>query len=314
MDKETKKILRRRLAWISLRMFTLLCSKLSLPQSYCIGKIAGLSAYNFIALRHRRIALDSLSIAFPGLSRKERERIARDFFVFMAQSSLETIMFLKDFKYLDNVRIEGREFLDEALEKRRGVILLTAHMGNFPLMSLKLASLGYPVWVMARPMRDPQAGDYIHSLRTQAGIKTIFSYPRRECVNQTIRVLRNNEIVMIQMDQNFGTGGVWVKFFGRLAATPVGPIVFALRTNSVIVPCYIKREGVGKHCIKLFSPLEVEKTEDKDETVLVNAIKFTRIIEEWVRENPSQWGWIHRRWKSLPSSNVMKMKFKVQKD
>ena len=313
MNKDKKKILRRKLAWFFLRMFTVVCGGLSLEVSYKIGRAVANIAYLF-AVRHRRIAIDNLRVAFPHKSKPELERIAREFFSFMAQSSLETLSFLKNPGYIERIHIEGRKFLDEALRQNKGVIALSAHLGNFPLISLKLASLGYPIWVMARPMRDEQTGSYIHKLRTKAGVKTILSYPRRESVNQTIRVLRDNGIVVIQMDQNFGTGGVWVKFFNRLAATPVGPIVFALRTKAVVLPVYIKREGIGRHVIRIMPPLSVEEKSSKDETILINAVKFTKVIEGWIKASPYEWGWIHRRWKSTPSEKVMKMKFKVQND
>jgi len=313
MDKEKKKIMRRKAAWVSLRVFTAICGGFSIRASYRIGRIIGSMAY-FFAVRQRRIAIDSLSIAFSDKSEPERKKIARESFIFMAQGSLEALNFLNNPRYIENIHIEGREFLDEALKQNRGIIALSAHLGNFPLISLKLASLGYPIWVMARPMRDEQTGNYLHKLRTDSGVKTILSYPRRESVNQTIRLLHDNEIVMIQMDQNFGTGGVWVKFFDRLAATPVGPIVFALRTKAVVLPVYIQRKGIGIHVINIMPPLEVEARENRDETVLVNAVKFTKVIENWIRESPYEWGWIHRRWKSTPSGKVMKMKFKVQKD
>ncbi|HIE35693.1 MAG TPA: hypothetical protein EYP89_00445 [Candidatus Omnitrophica bacterium] len=311
MDKEKKKFLRRKLGWISLRVFTLMNGILSLRFSYFLGKILGRVAF-FLVLRHKKIALESLSIAFPQLSVKMRKRITSDFFIFMAQSSLELFHYLKNSYSLENVGIEGKENLDNALKKRKGVIILTAHFGNFPLMSLKLVKEGYPVSVVARPMRDRKAGDYIHSLRTKAGVKTIFSYPRKECVSNVIKALRNNEIVIIQMDQNFGTGGVWVKFFNKLAATPVGPIIFSLRTNSPIVPVYICREKDFYHLIKIFPEEDLTITEDRNKTILLNAAKFTRIIENWIKEYPSQWSWIHRRWKSRPPQEVKKLKFKIE--
>ena len=107
------------------------------------------------------------------------------------------------------------------------------------------------------------------------------------------------------MDQNFGTGGVWVKFFGKLAATPVGPIILALRTNATIVPGYIFKETKRKHCIRFFSPQELIRTEEKEETVLLNTIQFTRMTEEWIRCVPQQWGWVHRRWKHQPRIRTM---------
>jgi KDO2-lipid IV(A) lauroyltransferase len=311
MDKEKKKFLRRRAGWILLRVFTIINGKFPLRWSYCLGRILGRAGY-LIVRRYRKVALDSLSVAFPILSLKKRKKIANDFFVFMAQSSLELLYFLKNPQSLDDIRIQGREYLDRALKEGKGVIIVTAHLGNFPLMSLKLAKEGYPVNVVVRPMRDEKAGSYIHNLRTKAGVKTILSYPRRECVNGIIKALRENELVVIQMDQNFGTGGVWVKFFGKLAATPVGPIVFALRTKALLLPAYIVRELEGKYTIRFFPQEELILAEDKDKMVLLNTIKFTRIMEGWIKEYPRQWSWIHRRWKSQPSEKVKKLRFKIE--
>jgi KDO2-lipid IV(A) lauroyltransferase len=118
----------------------------------------------------------------------------------------------------------------------------------------------------------------------------------------------------MQMDQNFGSTGVWVKFFGKLAATPVGPITLGLRTKAVLVPAYIYRKGQGSHCIKIFPHQELEIGTSKDETVLLNTIKFSRIMESWIKEYPGQWGWIHRRWKSQPPEAPRDTEFKVEKN
>jgi KDO2-lipid IV(A) lauroyltransferase len=300
------------MGWISLIFFSLITGFLPLSFIYLIGTFLGKLGY-YLAFRQRKIALESLNVAFPDLSREVKERIVLDFFIFMVQGSLELFYYKDNTKKLQDVRIEGRHYLEEALQLGKGVIALSAHLSNFPLMAIKLAQEGYPMNVIARPMRHEKSGDYIHRFRTEIGVKTIFSYPRKQCVNKTLNVLRNNEIVMIQMDQNFGTGGVWVNFFGKLAATPVGPLVFARRSGAAIVPMYIIREGRGKYCIKMFSQENLEVADDKDELLLLNAIKFTQIIEGWVRQYPSQWTWIHRRWKSQPSEKMMQQKFKVQR-
>jgi KDO2-lipid IV(A) lauroyltransferase len=311
MDKEKKKIIKRKLGWFFLKLFDSLHGIFPLGWSYFIGGILGRLAY-FILTRHRRTALESLGIAFPEYSLKKRKKIAYNFFVFMIQMSLESVWFLRNPRYLSNIRLEGRENLDKALEKGRGVIITTAHLGNFPIIGLKLAREGYPVNIIVRPMRDAKAGEYFHSLREEAGMKTILSYPRRECVSGVLQALKRNEIIIILIDQNFGTGGVWVNFFGKLAATPVGSVIFALRTNAAVVPGYIFRESKGKHCLKLLPQEEIILRDNKDETILVNVIKLTRIIEQWVRKIPYQWGWIHRRWKSRPSESIKKQQFKIE--
>jgi len=312
MASERKKQFNRSIAYIALRTFTALHNLLSLKGNYAWGKFLGTAVYSVLP-HHRKTAMDSLAVAFPNASVKDRKKISKDFFIFMAQSGLEMLYYLRHQKELNNVRIEGEQHLRAALAQKRGVVMVSAHIGNFPLMGLKLAQEGFPVNFVMRPMRDPKAGAYIQGLRDGTGVKTIYSYPRKECVNGILKALRNNEIVIIQMDQNFGTNGVWVKFFNELAATPTGPIVFAMRTNALIVPAYIYCEGAGKHCIVIEPGETLIEKEDKDEMVLVNVAKFTRIMENWIRLHPHQWGWIHKRWKSRPDEKALKEKFIVEK-
>ena len=312
MNKETKRFVARWMGFVFIRSFAFISAKLPLRWSYFIGRIAGKLFYLPVN-RYRKVALESLAIAFPKKSINERKQIAKESITMTIQGGLELLYFYRNTQRLTDVRIEGRQYLDVALKRGKGVIGVTAHFGNFPLMLLKLAKEGYAVNTLLRPMRDPKAGDYIYNLCKGAGIGTIFSYPRKEVVSGTIRALRENEIVIIQMDQNFGTGGVWVDFFGKLAATPVGPIIFALRTEAALLPIYMVREGMGKHCIKILPQQPLEKTDNRDETILLNAIKITKIIEGWIKAHPSQWAWIHRRWKSRPSEKVKDIRFKVQK-
>ncbi|MFA5336802.1 MAG: lysophospholipid acyltransferase family protein [Candidatus Omnitrophota bacterium] len=311
MNKELQKNLARRAGWFFLRIFTVVNGSFSLKWSYALGNRLGSFACAVIP-QQRKVSTDSLAIAFPDMTLKERKKITRDFFVFMAQSGFELLYFLRHLDRMQGVNIEGRQNLDEALSAGKGVILVTAHMGNFPLMSLKLAKEGYKINFVTRPMRDEKAGDYLFNLRENAGVKSIFSYPRKECISGILKALRDNEIVIMQMDQNFGSGGVWVKFFGKLAATPVGPITLGMRTQARLVPAYIYREGFNRHCIKILPAEPIIEAESKDEAILKNAAKFSRIIEGWIKEYPEQWGWIHRRWKSQPPKDLAASQFKVE--
>ncbi|MCK5493004.1 MAG: lysophospholipid acyltransferase family protein, partial [Candidatus Omnitrophica bacterium] len=201
----------------------------------------------------------------------------------------------------------------QGLVKNRGAIILTAHLGNFPLIALKLAKMGYTVNLVIRPMREKNADKYFHKLRDRGGVKTIKSYPRKECVSKILKALKNNELVVLLMDQNFGTGGVWVKFFNILAATPIGAVVLGLRTGTAIMPSYIYQEKAGRHCLRILPEFELIKTENNDETILLNVIKISRLMEDWIRKYVNQWTWIHRRWKSRPSKEILNSKFKVEK-
>ena len=125
---------------------------------------------------------------------------------------------------------------------------------------------------------------------------------RKACVDASIRVLRNNEVLFIPLDQNFGSGGgVFVEFFGHKAATATGPVIFAKRTAAPILPIFIKRDHDDVHKIMIEPPLELEGCPDDDEMLVVNTQKITNVIERYIRQYPQEWGWIHRRWKARPA-------------
>jgi KDO2-lipid IV(A) lauroyltransferase len=199
------------------------------------------------------------------------------------------------------VRIVGRENLERALSAGRGAILVSAHFGNFPLMLARLSLEGYKVGGIMRPMRDTKVERLFLKKRSRLNIKTIYSQPRKACVDATIRSLAGNEIVFIPIDQNFGTGGVFVDFFGRKAATATGPVVLAQRTKAALIPCFIIRQPDDSHKIVFEPPLTLEEASNSKDTVILNIQRLTNIIEDYIRRYPAEWGWIHRRWKSKPS-------------
>ncbi|PIQ84867.1 MAG: hypothetical protein COV73_06560 [Candidatus Omnitrophica bacterium CG11_big_fil_rev_8_21_14_0_20_43_6] len=264
-------------------------------------KIAAL-AYIF-AKKHKKTALDSLGIAFgKEKSAQEIEKIAKDCFTYIAKSAVELMFFFDKPQELKSlVQIQGRENLDQALAAGRGVILVSAHFGNFPLLLGRLAMEGYKTGGIMKPMHDAGMEKIFLKKRERFGIRTIYSQPRNVCVNNTINALRNNELIFIPIDQNFGTGGVFVDFFGEKAATATGPVIFAQRTKAALVACFILRQPNDQHKIIFEPELKLEEAGNPAEVVLVNIQKLTNVIESYIRKYPAEWGWIHRRWKSRPS-------------
>jgi len=151
-----------------------------------------------------------------------------------------------------------------------------------------------------RPMRDEKVEKIFQEKRSRFGVKTIYSQPRKECVEKTIQALRNNELIFIPIDQNFGTGGVFVNFFGRQAATASGPVVLAQRTKAALVCCFIIRQEDNRHKIIFEPEMELKEGNNPQETILINVQRLTDTIESYIRKYPAEWGWIHRRWKSRP--------------
>jgi len=300
-SKKLRKIAGRFFGWLGL-IFCSLIIKL-MPRSWVYGFARGIAAIGYLAAsKQRKIALESLSIAFgQDKSSPQIKQIAKDCFTFMAKSGVELI-FLMDRPVLLRRRLEiiGREYLDTALSRDKGVIMVSAHFGNFPLMMAKLRLEGYKIAGIMRPMRDNRVEKIFLAKRNRLDIKVIYSQPRKACVENSIRSLRNNELLFIPLDQNFGTGGVFVDFFGRKAATATGPVVLAQRTNATILPCFIVRQKDDTHKIIFEPPLVLEEGRTNQETIAINVQRLTDIIETYIRRYPAEWGWIHRRWKSQP--------------
>jgi len=290
------------LSWFGLTTCSVVVSIMPARFLYSFANFVSFLAYRF-AGKQKRIALDSLSLAFgKEKTRPELEQIAKDCFTFMARSAVELMFFFdKPFTLKSRVAIEGRDNLDKALAGGRGVILVSAHFGNFPLLLGRLAVEGYKAGGIMKPMHDSRVEKIFLEKRDKFGVKTIYSQPREACVNNTIQALRNNELVFIPIDQNFGTGGVFVNFFGKQAATAVGPVVLAQRTGSALIPCFIIRQGDNTHKIVFEPALNLVKGASGQDTILINLQRLTDIIESYIRRYPAEWGWIHRRWKNQPN-------------
>ncbi len=301
-SKKIRKGISRFFGWLGLSFCSLIIKVL--PGSWLYGFAQGIAALGYsIARKQKKTALEGLAIAFGReKSDEELERIAKDCFTFMVKSGAELIFLLDRFALLkERIQIVGKEKLSAALSKGKGVILVSGHFGNFPLMLARLALEGYKTASIMRQMRDSRVEKLFLAKRSRLKVNTIYSQPRKACVENSLRSLRNNELLFIPIDQNFGTGGVFVDFFGKKAATATGPIVLAQRTKATILPCFIVRQKDDTHKIIFEPPLDLEEGKTNQETVLINIQRLTNIIESYIRKYPSQWGWIHRRWKSKPN-------------
>jgi len=256
-------------------------------------------------IRQRRVAKESLRIAFgEEKSEKEISVIMKTCIYSFGRSMVEMLYYMSHPELIDDiVSFEGLEHVDAALKRGKGVIAVTAHFGNFPLMMLAFAYRKYKVSCVIRPTRDQEVENFLHQKRTEVGLKTVYTKPRRHTVVESLKVLRNNETLFIPLDQNFGgDGGVFVDFFGQKAATATGPVVFANRTGASIIPMFIVRQEGNKHKVIIEKPLELVEGKDEKETIYENTSKLTRLIEQYIRRYPHEWAWMHRRWKSKPST------------
>jgi KDO2-lipid IV(A) lauroyltransferase len=257
-----------------------------------------------LTIRQRRIARESLDIAFGDeKSSEEKERIIKKCFENFGRGMTEMLYYLAHPERVDQkVFFEGKEHLDAAMARGKGVIAVTAHFGNFPLMMLACARQGYQASSIIRPARDEELSEYLHKKRTEVGLGTVYAIPRQQCVADSLKELRVGKLLFIPIDQNFGSGGgVYVDFFGQKAATATGPAVFAMRTGASILPMFMLRQEDGTHKVVIEPPVPLEERADEKEVIAATMKNITNLIERYIRRYPHEWAWMHRRWKSRPN-------------
>ena len=254
--------------------------------------------------KEREKAIGNLSVAFgKEKSQEEILRVCYKSFENLGKGLIEVLQFPKlTQENVDRVvTFQGKSNIDDALSKGKGVIILTAHFGNWELLGASLALSGYRTNFIVRPVRSPLMDEMITRNRENMGIRCI---PRGASIKKALRCLKRNELLGILSDIDTKVDGVFVDFFGRPAFTPSGPVSIALKTGATIIPVFIIRQNDDRHKIAIEEPLELEITGNRSEDILGNTARLTRLIESYIRKNPEQWIWIHERWKTKPSKRV----------
>jgi KDO2-lipid IV(A) lauroyltransferase len=225
----------------------------------------------------------------PGERRALVRRAWRNF----AQGILETswIMHVPREEILSAVAIEGEEHLKRALTGGKGVIALSAHLGNFTMIGARLAAAGYPYSAVVKQPRDWRFARLIDRYRAQVGIQTISAKPRREAVRGILRALRANGVVLLIADE-FKSGGVQVNFFGRTSPAPRGPATLALRTGAATLPIYVTRDSNDRLTLHIEPQIELIEGDQLEQSVAANTALFTQHLEAMVRRYPDQWNWL----------------------
>ncbi len=277
------------------RIVLLLPRKIALNLGAFLGRLLFL-----LSRREKARALSNLSIAF-GAEKSSRDilRICRLCFENLGKGLMEFLQFprLNPENLGRLVSFEGKQNIDEALKKGKGVIMLTAHFGNWELPGASLSSLGYNVAFIVRPVRHPRLEALVNRNRQSTGAEYI---PRGMSIKKAFWCLRRNGLLGILSDLDTRVDGVFVDFFGRPAFTARGPVSIALRTGAALVPMFIIRQEDDTHRIVAEKALELKVTGDQEEDIRLNTARFTKIIESYIRKHPEQWIWVHERWKTRP--------------
>ena len=254
-------------------------------------------------LNGRRVedARVNLRIAFPEWSEARRERVLLASFENVGRGLAEFAWqsHMTEDEARARVRTEGADVLD-GVDTSRGVVVLTAHFGNWELMAVSMASHGYPLSIVHRPRTNAGVDRLIMGQREAVAGDLL---PRGNAARAALRALRDGRFLAMPYDQNCTRQeAVFVPFFGRLATARIAPVRIAMRTGAPVIPAFLHREPDGFHHVCKVRPiLELVRDEgDTEAAVRENAARMTRAIEDEIRSAPENWTWLHRRWRTQP--------------
>ncbi len=254
--------------------------------------------------RRRALMLDLMRQALgKASSEQDLLRLRRDNYLHMGRTLVEFLRLpsLDPEQVSRIVHLEGEEHLRQAAAKGKGVIILTAHFGNWEFLGARMAQMVGPgrFHVIAQPQRDLRLTRLVDSVRLRHGVNVI---ARGQAARETLRALQRGEAVGILLDIDMKENGIFVNFLGRPASTSPGPAAFALRTGAAVVPAFDLRLPDGTHLGKVLEPVELVNTGDREEDLKENTARFNRLIEAQVRSHPEQWIWLPDRWRSAKAA------------
>lgn len=258
-----------------------------------LGAGLGSVAYR-LSRRYRGVSQRNLRAAFPEWSNQQVAQTARRVFQNFGMSMIEFFKSpsLSHEKIAEQIEMVGWEHFDYARTKQKGLLLITAHFGNWEWLAQYAVHHGLPLSVIARDTDDPSTTDLINQLREKSGYKV---FVRGNTARYVLSCLKKNEAVAMLPDQR--GGDVIVEFFGRKVGCSMGPALFHRKTGAPIVCAFGIRKPDGSMRLEICPPIENESTEDSqsDHQRIMQAIYDH--LERYVRQYPDQWLWLHDRWK-----------------
>lgn len=266
-----------------------------------IGEILGLLLY-YIWKDRRNIALKNIEECVLNgnlFSKRDYKGIIKNSFKNLGKTFVEIIKILFGFSNIvfNKVEIFGEEYFKKAKSKGKGVLFITGHCGNWELMAIVCSLKLEKISVVARPIDNPFINKILEKIRKRFGNKVIY---KKGALRNIINALRRNETVGILMDQAVVSDeGYVIEFLGKGAWTTKIPALIARKTEASVLPVFINRINGDKHVIKIYPEINLSNGLDREFALVEDTKNFSRYIEDYIREHPSEWLWIHRRWKRV---------------
>lgn len=297
-----RKRVKRAIRSAALRAAVRLLSRLPLRAALALGALLGRLAW-ILAARDRRLMLEHLAQAFPEKGEGERRAIAKASLVHLGQVAMEAVAIRS---YGD--RIEdyvsfspgSEEAVRRGLARGKGLVVVAGHIGNWELLARRMALLAQPNGVIAKRNADPNLNRLVERFREAGAVKTLWR-DDPETGRELIKLFRAGGTLGILIDQDTKVQGVFVPFFGRLAFTPRAVGDLALRFGATVLVGTSHRRGPRPgdgHELEMTELAYERVPTEKEAEVLRLTAAAVALQEAAIRRHPSEWVWMHRRWRT----------------
>lgn len=295
--------LKNNLIYAGVRCLTLLMQ--ALPLALARGLGASLGRLFFLCVPYERgKTLRGLEAAFPEKTGADRRLTGREAFASIGRGAAEFLRFpitgAEEIKGLV-AGVSHWEYLKGPLQKGRGVVAVTAHLGNWELIAQRTVLETGRTATVAQKSYDSRFEEELGKLRSLYGLKI---FPRGTTVKPILKHLKEGGVLGVLADQDTSVDSVFVDFFGRLAKTPSGPAWLAQATGAALITGFLWRREDGRYQMEFGPEIPVPPRGAPREALIPAVQEYTKRTEKVIREHPEQWVWMHERWRSRPDEGL----------
>lgn len=252
-------------------------------------------------ISQHKVALGNLRRAFPDWTEDRVTQVALEAWENVGRTAGELPHLSKLNPYTDSSRIDvvNAEHLDAIAMSDKGAVLISGHFANWEVMASAICNRPLDCLVTYRALNNPHIDRRLNDLRQSYGIRTLA--PKGLGTRRLMKALASGRGVAFLNDQKFREG-VAVPFFGHDAMTAPGPTRLAMRYDVPILLMSTVRTGPCQFRVTIYDPILPRNSGAPEADTLATVSEITAFVEARIRENPSQWFWMHRRWPKKPKA------------
>ncbi|WP_338622813.1 lysophospholipid acyltransferase family protein [Selenomonas sp. TAMA-11512] len=261
-----------------------------------VGRSIALVLWPFLPKKRKELAVKQI-IDCLGVTETEAKHIAKESTLRFGSMLLEVLRFPYINRHMEDfVTIEGKEHMAAGLAAGRGGIIATGHTGNWELLGGALSHAGFPIVGVAQRQKEAAADKFINRYRTMIGMHITY----KDDVREMFQMMKQGWAIGLLADQDANRkDGIVLNFFGHATNCVTGPASLARSQNVPMVPIFITKQKDGRHRVICHPPIEVAHTKDKKKDIADALQQYQNILEAHIRAYPTEWFWLHDRWKSM---------------